>query len=155
EGQELADVAEQLQATLVVDGDRVDRADGNNDPRLDGPACLPGRGRAGAGRRGARAPARGQDAADQRHRQAHSAAPADEVAARQPPGDELVDDVLLDGPAPPPETIKPFVVDVTAGVHRTLQKNSPAPQSWRPVGKSNELLTLPRHKLHQMFTGIQ
>jgi len=83
------------------------------------------------------------------------AASADEVAPRQAPGDELVDDVLLDGPAPPPETIKPLVVDVAAGVHRTLQKNSPSPESWPPLGKSNELFTLVRHKLHEMFTGIQ
>jgi hypothetical protein len=107
---------------VVGDGDRVDRAGGHEDPRLDGRAGLARRGRAGAGRRRARAPACGQDAADQPHRQAHRAALADEVAARQPPGDELVDDVLLDRAAPPTKIIKPLVVDVTADAHEPSRR---------------------------------
>ena len=122
EDQELADVADQFQATLVGDGDRVDRGGGHEDPRLDVRAGLARRGRAGAGRRRARAPACGQDATDHPHRQAHGAALADEVAARQPPGGELVDDVLLDRPAPPTKIIKPLVVDVTADAHEPSRR---------------------------------
>ena len=51
------------------------RTDGGEKPRLDGRSGLPGRGRAGAGRRRARTPARGQDAADYPHRQTHGAKP--------------------------------------------------------------------------------
>jgi hypothetical protein len=119
EDEELADVADQLQATLVGDRDRVDRGGGHEDPRLDGRSGLPGRGRAAARGCRAGAPAGGQDAADQRHRQADRAALADEVAPRQPPGDILVDDVLLDGPASPSKIIKPFVVDVSGVAHET------------------------------------
>src|SRR5262249_15574378 len=65
EDQELADVAEQFEATLVGDRDRVNRGGRDEDTSPDGAAGLAGWRLASAR---AAAPARGENAAKQRHR---------------------------------------------------------------------------------------
>src|SRR5262249_61699159 len=85
-------------------------------------AALP-RGRGGEPGGGGRTqtPAGGEDAPEPGHRQADHRAAANEIPPGQPPSDEFVDDVLLNGPPSPPKIVKPPVVDVheTAGVHDT------------------------------------
>src|SRR5262249_61097334 len=73
-------------------------------------------------------PAARGEPAEPRHRQADHRAAADEVPPGEPPGDEFVDDVLLNGSPSPPKIVKTPVVDVleTAGVHDTPLTTSPA-----------------------------
>src|SRR5262249_41648637 len=109
------------ETALVGDGDRVYRRRGDDDASLDGGAGLAGARRGRAARAGARAPAGGQDAAQHGHGHAQRRAAAKEVPPGQSAGDEVVDDVLLDGSPPSPKAVKSSVVDVlgAVGVHDT------------------------------------
>src|SRR5262249_25590269 len=94
----------------------------DEDAGLDVGAGLARRRGRGTGCRGrTRTPAGREDAPEHRHRQADHRAAANEIPPGQPPSDEFVDDVLLNGPPSPPKIVKPPVVDVheTAGVHDT------------------------------------
>src|SRR5262249_61400612 len=95
---------------------------GAGDAASDVAAALPRRrGRVTGCRGRPRTPAGREDAPEPRHRLADHRAAANEIPPGQPPSDEFVDDVLLNGPPSPPKIVKPPVVDVheTAGVHDT------------------------------------
>ena len=97
EDQELAGLVEHQQTTRVGDRERVDRGC-RRDARDPKRAALLARRRRGAGARGRRrrgAPARGENRAEQRHRHADHAAPAQEVAPVHVTRDKLVDVVVL------------------------------------------------------------
>src|SRR5215831_20196589 len=112
EDEPLADLAYHFQPALIGDRDRVDRRSRHADAGLDRRPGFTLAGRARADRGGTRAPAGGQDATQQRHRQSGHRAPPQELPPGQPPRHELVDDVLLDRATPRPQGIQPSVVNL-------------------------------------------